>query len=390
MTTTPAAKTLSDRERTDWLRLIRSENVGPRTFHRLIERYGSATDALRALPRLAGRGGQTAVRLCSEAAAARELAQLASLGGRLIASIEPDYPERLRAIEDAPPVLSVLGDALLLARPTVAIVGSRNASLNGLKLARDLARGLGEAGLVVVSGLARGIDGAAHHGALATGTVAVLAGGVDVVYPKEHEPLYRRIAGTGGAVVAEMPFGMGPQARHFPRRNRLISGLALGVVVVEASLHSGSLITARLALEQGREVFAVPGSPLDPRARGGNDLIRQGATLVEGVEHIVTGLQGMLGVAAPLAAPTIPPPAPGPAAVPMPAAEPEPPADREGQRVRIEQLLSPAPIPVDEILRICHLPAATVHSILLEAELAGRLERLPGNRVALVSPGAGG
>lgn len=389
MTTTPASKPLSEHERTDWLRLIRSENVGPRTFHRLIERYGSAADALRALPRLASRGGGAGIQICSEATAARELAQIAGLGGRMIASIEPDYPERLRAIDDAPPVISVLGDPLLLARPAVAIVGSRNASLNGLKLARELARGLGEAGLVVVSGLARGIDGAAHHGALATGTVAVLAGGIDVVYPKEHEALYRRIAGTGGAVIAEMPFGMGPQARHFPRRNRLISGLALGVVVVEASLHSGSLITARLALEQGREVFAVPGSPLDPRARGGNDLIRQGATLVEGVEHIVAGLQGMLAEAAPPAAPRPPAPAAGPAPEPALPAGPEPPADGDGERVRIEQLLSPAPIPVDEILRICHLPAATVHSILLEAELAGRLERLPGNRVALVPPPAG-
>lgn len=375
-------ETLAPRERTDWLRLFRSENVGPRTFHRLIERYGSAADALKALPRLASRGGRGDIKICTEEAAEREQAGLARLGGRLIASVEPAYPARLRAIADAPPLISVLGDASLFSRPTLAIVGSRNASLGGLKLGRDLARDLGEAGFVVVSGLARGIDGAAHHGALAGGTIAVLAGGIDVIYPKEHEELYRRIAGTGGAIVAEMPLGMSPQARHFPRRNRLISGLALGVVVVEASLHSGSLITARLALEQGREVFAVPGSPLDPRSRGGNDLIRQGAALVESVDDVLRGLESMAAPVAPLA-----PPDPLPL---LPTEQPplDPGDGSDAHRLIVEELLSPAPILVDEILRICHLPPAIVHSILLEGELAGRLERLPGNRVALVPSAA--
>ncbi len=376
---------LSARERTEWLRLIRSENVGPRTFDRLIARYGSAADALRALPRLAERGGG-AIRICSAEAAEREQAALAKLGGRLIAAIEPDYPAGLRAIDDAPPLISVIGPAEVLARPMLAIVGSRNASLNGLKLGRELARGLGEAGFVVVSGLARGIDAAAHQGALATGTVAVLAGGVDVIYPKEHADLYRRISESGGAVVAEMPFGMTPQARHFPRRNRLISGLALGVVVVEASLHSGSLITARLALEQGREVFAVPGSPLDPRARGGNDLLRQGAVLVESIDDILRGLEGMLAPLPPGRSEHVAAP---PAAMPPASAPAEADADDEAVRRRIEDLLSPVPIAVDELLRNCHLPPAIVHSILLEGELAGRVERLPGNRVALVAAGTG-
>ncbi|MFZ1414440.1 MAG: DNA-processing protein DprA, partial [Defluviicoccus sp.] len=280
---------LTETERIDWVRLIRSEHVGPVTFRRLLQRYRTAAAALAALPQLARQGGRGGVRIPSPEEAADEIARLARAGGRLLFSADPDYPPLLRALEDAPPVLSLIGDGALLVRDSVAIVGSRNASLNGLRFAEQLARDLGAQGFVVVSGLARGIDAAAHQGALASGTVAVLAGGVDVIYPPGNTDLYHAIAAEG-AIVAEMQAGMPPQARHFPRRNRLISGLSLGIVVIEANLHSGSLITARCALDQGRDVFAVPGSPLDPRARGCNDLIRQGAVLTESASDVLSVL----------------------------------------------------------------------------------------------------
>src|SRR5512132_241283 len=281
---------LADAERRDRLRLIRSENVGPIAFRRLLDRIGTAAAALGALLELARRGGRRkAVRVCSAAEAEAEIAALATHGARLIVFGDLDYPPQLAAIEDAPAIFAVVGDAALASRPCIAVVGSRNASLNGRGLARDLACALGAAGFVVVSGLARGIDAEAHRGALATGTVAVLASGVDVCYPQENAELYSRIA-EQGALVSEARPGMAPQARHFPRRNRVISGLCRGVLVVEANLRSGSLITARMAAEQGREVFAVSGSPLDPRARGCNDLIRQGATLTESVADVLAAL----------------------------------------------------------------------------------------------------
>ena len=375
---------LSETERIDWVRLIRSEHVGPVTFRRLLQRCGSATTALTALPQLARQGGRGGVRIPSPEEAADEIERLARAGGRLLLSADPDYPPLLRALEDAPPVLSLIGDGALPLRDSVAIVGSRNASLNGLRFAQQLARDLSAAGFVVVSGLARGIDAAAHQGALASGTVAVLAGGADVIYPPGNTDLYHAIAAEG-AIVAEMPAGMPPQARHFPRRNRLISGLSAGVVVIEANLHSGSLITARCALDQGREVFAVPGSPLDPRARGCNDLIRQGAVLTESVDDVLAVLAppGVsvrpAGVhAAPVAGATDsgeePPVVTGPA------------ADGDSARAAILALLSPVPVAVDELVRRCGLPAATVHTTLLEWELAGRIDRHPGNRVALLAP----
>jgi DNA processing protein len=272
---------LSSAERLAWLRLIRSENIGPVNFRRLLARFGTAEAAIAALPDLVRRGGRSRpIKLYPREAAESELSALETLGGRLIAVIEPDYPPALAALEDAPPVISALGDLGLLQRKSVAVVGARNASANGRRLARDLAAGLGTAGFVVTSGMARGIDAAAHVGALETGTVAVVAGGLDVVYPPENEALYGEILARG-LLVSEMPPATVPQAGHFPRRNRLISGMSLGVLVVEAARRSGSLITARYALEQGREVLAVPGSPLDPRARGCNDLLRQGAVLVE-------------------------------------------------------------------------------------------------------------
>lgn len=366
---------LSSAERFDWLRLIRSENVGPRTFSRLLERFGSASAALAALPDLARKGGlRRPIRICPKADAEREMEAAGRVGCRLLALCEPGYPAWLAQLEDAPPLLSLLGNASVLAKPMVAMVGARNASLNGRNFARRLAADLGRAGYVVASGLARGIDTAAHQGALASGTVAVMAGGVDVVYPPENEGLWRDIAETG-AVVSEMPVGVQPQASHFPRRNRIVSGLALGVVVVEANARSGSLITARFAAEQGREVFAVPGSPMDPRAAGPNDLIRQGATLTEGLGDITDVLGDLLR--RPLAEGKRPE---------FQGSAPVEPSESEMDRARAEiiESMGPVAVTVDEIIRQCQLSPSMVSWVLLELELAGRLERHPGNRVSLL------
>ena len=287
---------LTDEQRLDWLRLIRSQNVGPRTFRALINHFGGARAALDALPSLARRGGGAAPQICSREAAEQEIEAAQELGVTLIAIGEAGYPERLQMIDDAPPLLAVRGHLPALAMPAVAVVGSRNASAAGMKLTQIFARGLSEAGFVVVSGLARGIDAAAHRASLAKGTIAVLAGGQDQIYPPEHGDLLEEIL-PAGVAVTEMPLGWEPRARDFPRRNRLISGLALGVVIVEAAKRSGSLITARLALEQGREVFAVPGSPLDPRAEGTNSLIKQGATPVTETADIVAVLEPIMGLA---------------------------------------------------------------------------------------------
>ena len=285
---------LNAAQRLDWLRLIRTEGVGPRTFRTLINRFGGAGAALEALPDLAKRGAKRVVPV-TRAQAEAELEAAARIGARLVAMGEDDYPKLLQAADSAPPLIAIRGQAAILSRPAIAIVGSRNASAAGLGFTERLARGLGEAGLVVVSGLARGIDARAHKASLASGTVAVLAGGHDRIYPANHQALVESILDSGGAVLAEMPMGWEPRGRDFPRRNRIISGLAYGTVVVEAARRSGSLITARFALEQGREVFAVPGSPLDPRAEGTNDLIRQGATLVSEVEHVTSAIAPLLG-----------------------------------------------------------------------------------------------
>jgi len=371
-------RALSAAERRDWLRLIRTENVGPITFFRLLERYGTAEAALRALPELALRGGRTKpLKVTSAADATREMDGLAKLGGRMIAACEPEYPAPLRAIDDPPPLLSVLGHLHVWKRPMVGVVGARNASLNGRRLASQLARGLGAAGYTVSSGLARGIDTAAHEGSLATGTVAVMAGGVDAVYPDENRRLYDQIVEIG-AVIAESPLTVQPQARHFPRRNRLVSGLALGVVVVEAALRSGSLITARTALEQGREVFAVPGAPGDPRSQGANQLLRDGAHLVETAADITEVLARMR--------PLVGEPLIGMALDGVPSAPPaSPEADVTHARTYLETSLSPTSIHVDELIRDCHLAPSVVLTALLELELAGRVERQPGNRVCLIA-----
>jgi len=376
-----ASRELDPEERLDWLRLCRTESVGPISFFAMLRRFGSARAALEALPRLARRSERArTVTAPTRAATEAELTALHRIGARLVCWGEPAYPSALSAIEDAPPILSVLGRVELLDRPMIAVVGARNASANGRRLARELAAGLGQGGLVVVSGLARGIDAAAHLGGIDTGTAAVVAGGVDIVYPEENRGLYDALR-RQGAIVAELPLGSEPQARHFPRRNRIISGMALGVLVVEAAARSGSLITARYALEQGREVFAVPGSPLDPRCRGANDLLRRGATLTETAEDVLSQL-GPLARAAPPPRPlTLPAEESWPANWP-PGGAGEP-ADDEDALNMILESLGPTPVAVDELVRQCQLTASAVATLLLELELAGRVERHPGNLVSL-------
>ncbi|HTH17412.1 MAG TPA: DNA-processing protein DprA [Magnetospirillum sp.] len=366
----------SNNERLDWLRLIRSENVGPRTFIRLLERFGTASAALAALPELAKRGGRAKpIVICPKGVAEAELEAADRLGAMALASCEATYPRMLAAIDDAPPILYVRGNAGLLGKSMVAMVGARNASVNGRNLARRIAADLGRAGLVVASGMARGIDTAAHEGSLASGTVAVLAGGVDVIYPPENERLYEQILSMGCA-VSEMPPGIQPQASHFPRRNRIVSGLSLGVVVLEASLKSGSLITARLAADQGREVFAVPGHPADPRAAGPNDLIRHGAVLTERADDILNVVNDLLrrslaeGKRADFSA--------------APAVQPTP-GEVDKARSLVVESLGPSPVMVDLLIRECQLSASVVSLVLLELELAGRLERHPGNQVSLLA-----
>lgn len=366
----------------DRLRLARTEGVGPVTYRRLLARFGTAAAAIEGLPELARSAGRRgALVVPDRASAEREIEEVGRIGAELRYFGTPDYPALLAQTADPPPVLAVAGDATLLHRPSVALVGARNASGNGRRLAELIAADLAAAGVVVVSGLARGIDAAAHHGALSQGkTIACVAGGIDIAYPPEHAALQARI-GREGAVVAEMPPGTIAQARHFPRRNRVIAGLSLGVVVVEAALKSGSLITARLATEANREVFAVPGSPLDERCRGGNALLRDGANLIESAADVLS----VLGRA--MAEPV----APG---VPAGFAEGWGGPDLSAlDRARVEQtvveLLGPTPVGVDDLIRRCQLPTASVMSILFDLELSGRVETLPGHRVALVA-GQGG
>ncbi len=341
---------------------------GPITFYQLLRHLGSARAALETLPDLAHRGGRAApLRVFPRAASEAEIARTAALGARLVTLGDPEYPKLLAAVDDAPPLLSLKGHAHLGNRETFAIVGARNASAAGVRLTRMLASELGREGLVIVSGLARGIDGAAHEGALASGTIAVLAGGIDVVYSLEHQALYGKIA-ESGLLIAKIPTGTEPKAHHFPRDNRIISGSSLGVLVVEAAARSGSLITTRFALEQGREVLAMPGSPLDPRARGANDLIRQGAALVESADDILRTLRSL---PRPLAEPASGGPAPAPDLAAIAAA----------RRV-IQDKLSVTPVVIDELVRQSGFGPAVVQTVVLELELAGLAERRPGNLVA--------
>ena len=358
--------TLTETERLARLRLIRAAGIGTVTFWALLERYGEATRAVGALPDLTRRAKRP-LKLPTEQEAARELERTERTGARLIMHGEEDYPPGLAELEAPPPIISVRGNPSLFARDTIAIVGARNASALGQRFARDIARDLGAAGIVVASGLARGIDTAAHKGGLATGTIAVMAGGIDVVYPPENQALYEEIAAKG-IVVSEMPVGQQPTAQHFPRRNRIVSGLARGVVVVEATMNSGSLITARLAGEQGRDVFAVPGSPLDPRAKGTNGLLRQGAILTESAEDVLNAL----GPRQPAPKPMKKPPNTASATL----------QNTDALQREILKKLGPAPVEIDELVRLLGAPAAEVSAALLDLEFAGQLTRHPGQRIS--------
>lgn len=351
-----AGPALSEDERFARLRLARTDKIGPVAFRQLLERFGTAVDAVEALPDLIRKGGGAGRSLPSVEAVEAELAAGEQIGAQLIVLGDDAYPRNLAAVDPPPPLLWVRGDPALMSRPCIAIVGARIASAGGQRIARGLAQQLGQAGHVVVSGLARGIDGAAHAGALETGTAAVLGGGVDDVYPPDNADLYDQIV-ERGCVVSESPVGARAQARDFPRRNRIISGLSRGVIVVEAEIRSGSLITARLAGEQGRDVFAVPGSPLDPRSRGPNELLRQGAILCEGLEDIERAFNTLRTLREPV---DVNPFIGAPDDVDVALIE------------RVAALLSPTPTPRDELARALNRPIGEVAAALLELSLAGR------------------
>ena len=367
---------LNEHQKLNWLRLIRSDNVGPATFRELVNHFGSAEIAIENLPELANRiGRKKKITIASMADAEREMAKLHRIGGKFVALGEDDYPAALQAGDNPPPLLSVIGDSQSLSRNCISIVGSRNSSLSGVKLTRKIAGELGQANYIIVSGLARGIDTAAHQAALSTGTIAVFAGGIDHVYPSENENLLHDICENGGAAVSEMPFGWKPVARDFPRRNRIVAGMSLGLVVVEAAQRSGSLISARLANEMGRLVFAVPGSPLDPRSVGTNKLIQQGATLVTSAKDIVEMIEPLTDN------PTIQSPYSlqerGDDVILQDAPS-------EDERTRIVDALGRTPVEVDEIIRYTGSSAAMVQLVLLELDLAGQLDRHGNNQVSLV------
>ncbi|MER8914069.1 DNA-processing protein DprA [Mesorhizobium sp. M0761] len=370
-----AGPRLSDRQRLSWLRLIRTQNVGPASFRELINRFGSAEAALEMLPELMISGGAKRImRIPSVEEAEAELDAASENGARFVGIGEADYPPMLKNMDNPPPLIAVKGEAAVFRLPAVAIVGARNASLAGIKMARMLAADLGRDGYVIVSGLARGIDTAAHQGSLSTGTVGVLAGGLDVPYPPENIGLCEDIAERGGAVISEMPFGWQPRAQDFPRRNRLVAGAALGLVVIEAAQRSGSLISARLAGEMGRLVFAVPGSPLDPRCAGSNGLLKDGATLVTEAADVSGAIAPLAGTRTRSIAP--PEKAPDFSATPPPG---------EDERSGVIEVLGPTPVGVDEIIRHTGLNAAQVSMVLLELDLAGRIERHARGNVSLVT-----
>ncbi|MEY4305307.1 MAG: DNA-protecting protein DprA [Pseudomonadota bacterium] len=354
----------------DWLRLIRSRRVGAVTFHRLLAEHGSAHAALMALPTIARAAGVEGYSTCPDMVAQAELRAGRAFGAKLLLWGAPDYPQALMPLSDAPPVLWARGNLDLLHRPMVAMVGARNASSLGLRMARRLAEGLGQGGQVVVSGLARGIDTAAHEAALDTGTVAVMAGGVDVTYPEENAELARQIAAKG-CLLSEQPMGLVPQTRHFPARNRIISGLSRAVVVVEAAARSGSLITARDAADQGREVLAVPGHPFDARAAGCNNLIRDGAPLVRHAADVAEALGLVAPDQADLPAPVLP-------ALPGPEAPRRSFSDLAAVHGQILARLGPSPLAEDQLIRDLALPPSVLTPALVSLELDGRIARAPG------------
>ncbi|MBA4091329.1 MAG: DNA-protecting protein DprA [Sphingobium sp.] len=359
---------MSERERFDRLRLIRSPRIGPVSYRQLLARFGTAGEALRAIPDLAARGGGRAS-VADAGAVEKEIAQSRALGARYLLMGDPDYPVLLDQFEGAPPALILRGDTALASGQCIAMVGARNASAAACRFARTLAQDLGQRGAVVVSGLARGIDTEAHRGSIGSGTIGVIASGIDIAFPPENRDLQEQVA-TEGLLITEHPPGVQPLARHFPARNRIIAGLALGTVVVEAAPRSGSLITARLAGEAGREVMAVPGSPLDPRAQGCNQLIREGAILIQNAADVLEAVgsidprmvrQGSFDfIGEPVSSDV---------------------ADKE--RAAVIALLGPAPVPIDELIRQSGLSPAVVQTVLLELELAGRTDRLAGGRVSV-------
>ena len=368
---------LSDRQRLSWLRLIRSDNIGPVTFRELINQFGTADTAIDALPELLSRGrSRKKIKIASIEQTERELDVAQRCGARFVAMGEPDYPAALKMSDAPPPMIAVRGSSECLDRHSVSIVGSRNSSLSGAKITRQIAEDLGSAGFAISSGLARGIDTAAHQAALNTGTIAVFAGGLDVIYPPENASLCREIIDQNGALISEMPFGWQPRAKDFPRRNRIVAGLSLALVVVEAARRSGSLISARLANEMGRLVFAVPGSPLDPRCAGTNGLLKDGAILTTGASDVLEALTPL----------TRSPGEQAPYSLEEREKDNTPldaPAD-DGDRARVTSALGPTPCEIDEIIRFTGIAAPVVQLVLLELDLAGRLERHPGGLVSLV------
>ena len=364
--TTSLTPPLTEAALPDWLRLLRSHRVGPVTFHRLIAEFGDAATALEELPRIAAEAGLKAYRPARMDGVLHEIDLARQAGARPLPFGAPDYPPALAEIPDAPPFLWTIGDRALVERPMIALVGARNASSLGTRMAKRMATELGEAGFVVVSGLARGIDAAAHGAALATGTVAVFAGGVDVVYPAENAVLAQEIAETG-LTLSEQPMSVVPQARHFPRRNRIVSGLARAVVVVEAAAKSGTLGTARGALDQGREVFAVPGHPFDARAAGCNMLLRDGATLVRGARDVIEALS--VAEKRETVAPPAPPRKPGIA------------PDMAALHGRILDRLGPAPLPEDDLLRAVGVDPGVIAPLILSMELEGKVAREAGGLI---------
>lgn len=364
---------MPDQEKLAWLRLSRTRGIGPVTFAGLLQRFGSAEAALDALPELL-REKRSSVSVASEGAASAELEHLTRMSGKLICSVDPDFPALLRELDPPPPIISVFGDASLLSKPSIALVGARNASAAGRKIARDMAADLGQAGFVIVSGLARGIDGEAHAASLQSGTIAVLGGGVDQIYPPQHDKLYRAIA-EQGLIVSESPFGHKATAKDFPRRNRIITGLALGTVVIEAAERSGSLISARTANEQNREVMAVPGSPLEPRSAGTNRLIRQGATLVRSADDVLDQINAL---------PQHRPPQQGFLFEPtVPYSERDTASQADIDRVL--EALSFNPMPIAEIARAADIAVSHCAAILVELELKGQATTLAGGLASRLS-----
>ncbi|MEI4234772.1 DNA-processing protein DprA [Roseovarius sp. D22-M7] len=375
--THPPLPPTTEDDRVAWLRLLRSRRVGPTTFHRLLAEHGSAAAAIDALPEVARAAGVMEYTPCPIGVAEAELRAARAAGATMLTSQDAAYPTALRDLPDAPPVLWVMGDASVLDRPMIALVGARNASSLGTRMARSLAAELSEAGYVIVSGLARGVDTAAHLASLQGGTVAVMAGGVDVIYPAENARLAADILGTG-VRLSEHPVGLVPQARHFPGRNRLISGMAQAVVVIEAAAKSGSLITARNALDQGREVMAVPGHPIDARAAGCNMLLRDGATLVRNAADVIEALPRADAAAAQPDLPLDPPPR-----IPEPAAQKRSLRDTAKLHSEILQRLGPSPLAEDQLIRDLDAPAGAVAPVLVDLELDGRITRAPGGLLSI-------